>query len=577
MTASNEPHFDLRDTLRRPSAHSPAQSATGSDRMAVDSPTKSASGSASGRGDRDREHRASSSSSRHRHRRHSSRSRSRDPYPDDDRDRYAYERSRRYDHDDYYPSSSSSSSRYDDRYYDRRDRDRGADRDYPYRPAPSSRRRDLPDMSGLGRPAPVPDLPQHERDQRTVFVAQLHIQARPRDIADFFEKLETGQVRDVKLVADRGSRRGKGVGFVEFYELESVEKALACAGQLLLGVPIIVERTESEKNRLALAAAAEKSKMLAQANAAVMPGMRSATSSSSANGSASPTKGLSRAPLRFLLAPSLPDRPDYASNGAANGLSAQQSANAAKTLYVEKLPVNLATSDIRQIFEPFGKPVGTALVHFREPEGCQIALLGMKGFTIGEHVIQCRLHSEVLAAAAAAAAITAASDAAAGGEPEELEEKPGMRLNAQSRAELMAKLARAKNVDLPTPSSTSTATLSNGHSSASSSSSPIHIQTPTRCMLLTNLFDPATETEPNWDREIEEDVKVECERMYGPVRHIHLVKNSQGVVFVKFANVDSATKAIAGLNGRMFSGNQVAATYMSESEYNEKFPAAATL
>ena len=42
-------------------------------------------------------------------------------------------------------------------------------------------------------------------------------------------------------------------------------------------------------------------------------------------------------------------------------------------------------------------------------------------------------------------------------------------------------------------------------------SSPI----PTPCLLLKNMFDPAEETEPNWDEEIGQDTKVslgQCDR-----------------------------------------------------------------
>ena len=35
-----------------------------------------------------------------------------------------------------------------------------------------------------------------------------------RDIQDFFSKV--GQVRDVRLISDRNSRRSKGIGYVEF-------------------------------------------------------------------------------------------------------------------------------------------------------------------------------------------------------------------------------------------------------------------------------------------------------------------------------------------------------------------------
>lgn len=41
------------------------------------------------------------------------------------------------------------------------------------------------------------------------------------------------------------------MGYVEFKEEESVERALQLTGQKLLGIPVIVQLTEAEKNRQA--------------------------------------------------------------------------------------------------------------------------------------------------------------------------------------------------------------------------------------------------------------------------------------------------------------------------------------
>ena len=39
---------------------------------------------------------------------------------------------------------------------------------------------------------------------------------------------------------------------MEFYEEESVQNALGLSGQKLLGIPVLVQMSEAEKNRLAL-------------------------------------------------------------------------------------------------------------------------------------------------------------------------------------------------------------------------------------------------------------------------------------------------------------------------------------
>ncbi|KAJ1500618.1 hypothetical protein HMI56_003718 [Coelomomyces lativittatus] len=188
----------------------------------------------------------------YRYQREKERERQRKKEKEDERDR---ERER--DPDRGRDSSAYRSSRYSslDRSFrsDRgrtRHRSTSRDRSYIETESPKSPSR----ISSSARSSSISDLPQHERDKRTVFVAQLHAEARQREIRDFFEKHGTGPVRDVKLIADKGSRRMKGLGYIEFMEEDSVEKAIELTGQVFMGIPIIVQRTEAEKNRAAEAA-----------------------------------------------------------------------------------------------------------------------------------------------------------------------------------------------------------------------------------------------------------------------------------------------------------------------------------
>lgn len=64
------------------------------------------------------------------------------------------------------------------------------------------------------------NITQEERDARTVFIMQLARNVTIRDIQDFFSKV--GQVRDVRLISDRNSRRSKGIGYVEFTDPSAV-------------------------------------------------------------------------------------------------------------------------------------------------------------------------------------------------------------------------------------------------------------------------------------------------------------------------------------------------------------------
>uniref|UniRef100_A0A2K6GI42 RRM domain-containing protein n=1 Tax=Propithecus coquereli TaxID=379532 RepID=A0A2K6GI42_PROCO len=66
---------------------------------------------------------------------------------------------------------------------------------------------------------------------------------------EFFSTV--GKVRDVRMISDRNSRRSKGIAYVEFVDVSSVPLAIGFTGQRVLGVPIIVEASQAEKNRAA--------------------------------------------------------------------------------------------------------------------------------------------------------------------------------------------------------------------------------------------------------------------------------------------------------------------------------------
>jgi len=87
-----------------------------------------------------------------------------------------------------------------------------------------------------------------------------------------------------------------------------------------------------------------------------------------------------------------------------------------------------------------------------------------------------------------------------------------------------------------------------------------------RSVVLKNMFDPEKETERDWDKDLAEEVRGECDDKYGKVEAIKVDKDSsQGEIFVKFDSVDSAKNAIQGLSGRWFGGQQVSATFISDA------------
>lgn len=126
------------------------------------------------------------------------------------------------------------------------------------------------------RPSPVYDTPEDynpdepkedDSEARSVFVSQLAARLTARDLGYFFEdKLGEGTVMDSRIVTDRLSRRSKGsvqtlststnllkprsIGYVEFRTIDLVDKAIGLSGTVVMGLPIVVQHTESERNKL---------------------------------------------------------------------------------------------------------------------------------------------------------------------------------------------------------------------------------------------------------------------------------------------------------------------------------------
>ncbi|KAJ2496762.1 splicing factor [Coemansia sp. RSA 1972] len=213
------------------------------------------------RKDTERMRRSESGSSRREHRDDRYRDSYRHSRHDRDRDLYRHSR---HDRDRYYDrrergSSRRSSSRYRQRSSspprstsrDRRSRHRTPSRDRRSRHrSPSrdrrSRHRTL-SKDQRSRRSPSPEVDESERDLRTVFAMQLSSRLRRSDLVGFFS--QAGRVRDAHIVSEKGSRRSRGVAYVEFYAVESAVKARTLSGQRLLEVPIIVQPSEAEKNR----------------------------------------------------------------------------------------------------------------------------------------------------------------------------------------------------------------------------------------------------------------------------------------------------------------------------------------
>jgi len=378
------------------------------------------------------------------------------------------------------------------RYQGSRERSRGSIKRSPPPQSP-------PPLPPVSRPSPSYEPPpdgmdepkDDDSEQRSVFVSQLAARLTARDLGYFFEeKLGENTVMDSRIVTDRISRRSKGIGYVEFRTMELVDKAIGLSGTVVMGLPIHIQPTEAERNRL------------------------------------------------------------HAGDGNLNlppGVSAH---HGGMQLYVGSLHFNLTESDIKQVFEPFGeldfvdlhrdpmtgRSKGYAFVQYKRSEDAKMALEQMEGFELAGRTLRVNTVHE--------------KGSVKYTQQDSLDEAGGGNLNAASRQALMQKLARTDEA----PARTQPIMKPN---------IPQNMQS--RSVLLKDMFDPEDETERDWDKDLAEDVKGECEEKYGMVEFIKVEKESQGEIYVKFDTIESAKAAIQSLNGRWFGGKQISATFISDA------------
>ncbi|KAK9164576.1 hypothetical protein Syun_005478 [Stephania yunnanensis] len=383
-----------------------------------------------------------------------------------------------------------------------------------------------------------------ERDQRTVFAYQISLKADERDVYEFFSR--AGKVRDVRLIMDRNSRRSKGVGYIEFYDAMSVPMAIALSGQVLLGQPVMVKPSEAEKN-------------LVQSNTTVVgPG-----------GSIGPYSGGARrlyvGNLHFNITEDQLRQPDIVWLAMLTAFTDSEEMTSRRAVWKPYLSHSLL-----EVFEPFGSvelvqlPVdpetghckGFGFVQFARLEDARAAQSLHGQLDIAGRIIKVSAVSDQVGM----------QDVGVNAGDFDDDEGGGLSLNARSRAILMQKLDRSgtassiagslgspvvtgSGVTLPAPllgaASIPTPLISSlgqlampAVTGLPGSTIPIPAMTvptidsigvPSECLLLKNMFDPNSETEPDFDLDIKEDVQEECSK-FGTLKHIH-VDNLGAVYF----------------------------------------------
>ncbi|XP_069508341.1 RNA-binding protein 39 isoform X1 [Ambystoma mexicanum] len=393
---------------------------------------------------------------------------------------------------------------------------------------------------------PIDNLTPEERDARTVFCMQLAARIRPRDLEEFFSTV--GKVRDVRMISDRNSRRSKGIAYVEFVDVSSVPLAIGLTGQRVLGVPIIVQASQAEKNRAA------------------------AMANNLQKGTAGPMR-LYVGSLHFNITEDM-----------LRGIFE---------------PFGRIESIQLMMDSETGRSKGYGFITFSDSECAKKALEQLNGFELAGRPMKVGHVTERADATSASSFL----------DSDELE-RTGIDLGTTGRLQLMARLAEGTGLQIP-PAAQQALQMSGSlafgavadlqsrltqqsealavaaAAAASASAAAVAISTAqvsaatlpsssqplaTQCFQLSNMFNPQTEEEPGWDTEIKDDVIDECNK-HGGVIHIYVDKSStQGNVYVKCPSIAASAAAVNALHGRWFAGKMITAAYVPLPAYHSLFP-----
>lgn len=329
----------------------------------------------------------------------------------------------------------------------------------------------------------------------------MHLEANERNIYEFFVRANVGKVRDVRLIKDQKSGKSKGVAYVEFYTPESVLLAMALSGQPLMGLPMIIQASQAEINRQAQA-----------------------------------TK--------------------YKQELAKK----KNQKESTMKLYIGNILPNMAESEVRAIFSPFGeielievprdphtgKNKGVAFVTFCRRKDANIAIDEMNDYKIKSKTIEVREakenESEYYRDIAPDLDLDAKGYHIGSGRERQALIQELNRSKGDDQKELLAKQASLNAVS--------------------------------HCLLLNNMFDPTTVNlteDPQFFIDIRDQVLDICEE-YGKVDKVWVDQQSKGNVWIKFSkdSISGAQKVREMLNNTLFDQREIKASYIPEAIYNSK-------
>jgi len=324
-----------------------------------------------------------------------------------------------------------------------------------------------------------------------------------------------GRVEDIRLIRDQRNHKSKGLAYVEFWEKECVNKAIALTGQELGGYPITVQITPTQHF---------------------------------------PSKAEEIKPMRLYVG-------SLHFNVSENDLRPVFEAfGVLESIDLHKDPVN-------------GKSRGFGFVTYKNESDARQALQHLNGLEIAGKAIKVGVVSDSKEDSGAIG--TGDLDEDSGGLPLTAEFRLGLMKKLQRQHEVVdsAPVHVVNSLQQAYPHQMQPggggASIGRGVMTADRLSVPL-IQ-PSTCLIIKNMFDPKEEKDPDFHVDIKEDMEEECQK-FGGLRHIYVDKNSQGHVYLRFDAVSGAQKAMDNLNGRWFASKRITAEYVVETTYLLKFP-----
>ncbi|MEN2496711.1 MAG: RNA-binding protein 39 [Marteilia pararefringens] len=349
-------------------------------------------------------------------------------------------------------------------------------------------------------------------------VSNLSNKASERDLKEILRSC--GKIRNCKIIRDSHTNRSKGIAYVEFYDIEPVNKACDLTGKKLLGHSMIIETSQAEKNR------------------------------------------------------------EYAAHSASQ--KAVQSVGG-KQVRIENLHKEITSANLRDIFSHFGtitncqitpdkssvNNTNLAFLTFSTAANARAMATSLDGFEL----VNLKLRITQLTDTSSHSHRSVLDS--------DIVDRGGVNLGKIGRFELMAKLAEGSGLRVPNIKANSSTGIGQNKQTAglstptSTGGSSVKSMT-SQCIVISNFFDSTKKELSDSEIRTIKDEVISVINNSGGCFHVSVDRKSiDGNVFAKCQTVGSAASAYQAFNGKTYNGRQLSAIYLPIASYHELFPESA--